>query len=195
MLVKILLVILIAGLTSRNSAVAQEVPIVLDEPVRKEVIVEQVYSYQVQQYTRPILIQKNTPVPTAKLSAEAASIARFAAIMNGDYDAFLASWTAEAKSDHLESNLKDGNGPDFWKALWQKAFHNARIELTHRISTGEYIIIGYLVRDVVNQSVRLESSVVFKKVGQAWLATQELKSDPVFIFWRRGGAPVRQLIR
>lgn len=187
------------------ATVAQTAPEFPTGPARVEKVVEEMaYFYRLSAYQPAVAVQ-----PVARASAsydtpEDAAIAAISAMLTGDYAWFLETWTPAARRAFEQRNAELGRGPEFWTSAWQKGFAGKRVELTHRIETGPYVLIAYTIVDPAAPPAAVEEgtgvrrpflTTVLEERDGRWLATQDLAADPVLMFWDRPGYRVEKMGR
>ena len=80
---------------------------------------------------------------------------------------------------------EQGHDTAFWTGAWARAFRGARVELTTRIETGEFVLIAYRLVPLANAATEpIDLVTVLKPLDGRWVATQELADDPVLLYWK-----------
>ena len=166
-------------------------------PEFKSVVEERVYFFTVRTYDPPVAV---TPLATRSEASfdnpENSAITHLSAMVAGDYDWWLSTWSKTSHKMMTERDKKAGRSPDFWKEAWRKVFSNRTIELTQRVETGDYVIIAFKLISKSNpKSKEIQSELVLKKFNQKWLGTQDLNSDPVLLGWKHPERRLRFIIR
>ncbi|UXH76187.1 hypothetical protein [Roseateles amylovorans] len=153
-------------------------------PNRKSMVVETVYPYTVYEYQPAIEVPLFGTGEQPDLShPEKLLKAHFNYIRTGDYDRNFMLWTA-ASRQLMEAADKRGNRTkDVWKAVWARAYAGHKMELTHWVTYGRYVLLQYRVSPA-DGTTPTEATVVVVKEGNEWRLTQELRADPVAVNWR-----------
>lgn len=171
-------------------------------PTRVEKVIEEIaYYYRLRPYEPAVEVRPTTREGARYDTPEAAAIAGISAMLSGNYAWFLDTWTPEARQAFEKRNAELGRGPEFWTEAWARAFAGKRVELTHRIETGRYVLVAYTLVDPntppappdEETGVRRPflTTVLIEQDGR-WLATQDLGADPVLMFWDHPGYRVQK---
>lgn len=175
-------------------------------PGRVEKVVEEMaYFYNLKAYQPAVPVRPVVREQAAYDTPEDAAIATISAMVAGDYDWFLATWTPDARRAFEQRNTDLRRGADFWTAAWQTAFGGDKsVELTHRVETGAYVLIAYTIVDPAVPQIAADedtgvrrpflTAVLVEQEGR-WLSTQDLAADPVLMFWDRPGHHVEKMGR
>ncbi len=164
-------------------------------PDVQRLIVEDSYFYQVRTFTPAVKVKPVTRAAASYGTPEDAAIARISALVAGDFAWFRSGWTQQAQIVLDEQDKLTNQTPEFWKNLWAKIFTGRQVELTHRIETGEYMLIAYRVLGAGKDGKDVELIDALKKVDGQWLGTQEISRDPVLNYWRTPETPIKRIIR
>src|SRR5215216_2015915 len=122
-------------------------------PKIEQVVAEDAYYFKISQYTPPVNVKLLKPDEASYDAPESAAISGISAMASKDFSWYRQTWT-QASQRMMEDRDKSLNrAQSFWVELWEKTFKNKRIELTHRIETGDYVLIVYrLVTESENRS-------------------------------------------
>ena len=155
------------------------------EPVKKEITREYVYYFEVMEYIPPVKVELVSNRSDARMdSPENALISGISAMYAKDYEWWLNTWDTDSREMMRERNKVKGWSPDFWRKGWEGFLKDREAILTHRVDTGDYVIIGYSLVSEEKDRKTYESYLVFKKQGEEWFSTQDLIEDPVSQGWR-----------
>jgi hypothetical protein len=174
-----------------------QAPYKTSAPEKQKVVEELVYYYEVSSYTPPIPVDVTK---TANASTpEGAAMQLLEAMHSLDFDRWLRLWTPESQELMKSQYKKNGTGPDVFKNGWSKAFSGHSVSLTKKIETGPYVIIVATLSPVGGAATTpaqpIEMQFVLKQVNGAWMATQELASDPVLNSWKEPNSVTRRVVR
>ncbi len=141
-------------------------------PVKREVTVELHYNYSIREYTPRIQVAVLESAARASYeSPEAAATSHVSAMIAGDWEWFLGTWTAQFGRS-LERDLQaQGIAREAVLRKWE-ALKNAKVEFSSRIDTGSFAIVTLAV------STGGTLIVPLKVVDRQWRVTNELKDDP-----------------
>jgi len=184
-----------------RSAAAQDVPEPMFRtapPVQQKVVAEYHYFFTVNRYTSPVPVAITTRDKASYSSPERATIALISAMATQDFEWFRSVWDAASIKVLDERDKKGNQDAAFWKNAWARAFANARVELTTRIETGDYVLIAYRLvpaNATAPQSDNGELVTALKADKGRWFATQELADDPVLTYWKTPDVRVKRTIR
>lgn len=163
-------------------------------PVIKKVIVEEAYYYRIMEYNPPVKIKLHSKKSSSSYKTpEEAAISFLSALFAADYNWSRDSWDSQALRISVEEfGMKDD--PEFWEKKWEEYYKDKEVELTHRVETGKYVIIGYRLIDKSKQNNTStdQSKLIFKYENGRWVATQDLAKDPISHSW---GNPERKIER
>jgi len=140
--------------------------------------------------------------PVAKETAsyetpEHAMIARLSAMTQQNYDWWLETWDAAAQKQIAADNKKNKWDQEHWKAQWT-LFKVAKVEIVRRIETEQCTVLTYrLIGKDGGGKNSFELLTVFKKDGNKWLATRDLKNSDLLAGspWVSGKASVELTVR
>lgn len=180
-------------LVSNQNATASE-QFTTAEPKNDKFVVEYVYNYVKKDY-KPIVIFKS--VDKADLSRntpEESFIAHFSAMDKKDFKWWLSGWDVESQTKITARNKEKNRTEQSWTEIWEKAMKDQVIKMTQRVETGIYVFIVYEMSDK-NGKKAFNSIYVCKKVGNEWLATEELAEDLMFQYYLEGSSKVTLNIR
>lgn len=152
------------------------------EPQEKELTVVSHFTYREQEYEPPVVIEHAVPKSQRRLgSPEEAMISRVSAMMAGDYDGWLETWDAESRRLTDQNNRAQGRSPEFFLQWWDDTFRLAKVALARRIETGPYVVVTYRLVTPEGRDAGdgIEFPTVFHKVEDRWLATLDLRRDPL----------------
>ena len=129
---------------------------------------------------------------------EATTIAILSAMSRGDVPWFRSLWDAESARILAADDKTHSRDDAFWAATWARTLLDRRIVLTNRIDSGDYVLIAYdLIPVQANHKpedvIHLETPL--KLQNGRWLATQELSSDPVLLYWKTPDVRTRRVVR
>ena len=164
-------------------------------PRDKQLVIEYVYSFREIEFERPVQL---TPISAAQAlytSPEMAILSHFSAMYAKDYQWFQTTWSKEAQRLNEESNKKENHTPQFWIDLWGKVLADKRVEITHRIETGKYVLIRYRLVPKSGGPATFEDLVAFTNEDGRWVLTQELASDPLMTYWNAPDLRIRKTVR
>lgn len=167
-------------------------------PRIENVVEELMYFYRHMRYEPAVVVAPVAKAGASYDSPEAAVIARISAMIAGDVAWWRDTWTADARQMMEARDRQLGRGADHWPARWHEVLEGARVELTDRIETGQYVLIAYRVVPPGGQTADappLVSIAVLEQVGGRWLGTQALAEDPVLHYWNRPGFRVKKMVR
>jgi hypothetical protein len=162
-------------------------------PEKGEFVVEHVYTFTFRRYASPVTIS-GARVSAPYTTPEHVASAQLSAMMRGDYDAFLTTWSEEARRRFDVDDKKQGRSPAFWVSAWQKALSKRPVRLLGRIETGRFVLVEYELGQIDNVTPFIDTIPTRSFENQGWLATQELSEDPVLINWN-GERRQRKVIR
>lgn len=184
-------------LVNSHISVGSEIPVPAFKttaPENKKIIMESIYLIRSMWYQPRISLN---PIKNRRDSSyanpEVAAISHISAGINQDYEWWFETWDPISQKEIRERHKKLNRTPEVWKKRMEKAFKGREVFITSRIETGKYVIIGAQIfksgAPEIKSSPRLfpEIPIVLKKVGGKWLRTNELKSDPVLLYWLSGG--------
>lgn len=184
-----------AQATKQTAAFAAAPVFPATAPETRRLVVEDSYFFQVRTFTPAVKVKYVTRAAASYRTPEDAAIARISALVAHDFAWFRSGWTEQAQAVLEAQDKRTGQTPTFWVNLWQKVFANRQIELTHRIETGEYVLIAYRIIGAGEGGKDVEMIDALKKENEQWLGTQEVSSDPVLSHWRTPDKPVKRIVR
>jgi hypothetical protein len=117
---------------------------------------------------------------------------------HGDVPWFRSLWDAESARVLEADDRAHGRNDASWVTAWERALRDRRIVLTNRIETGAYVLIAYdLVPLQANHKPEdvLRAETALKLQNGRWMATQELGSDPVYLYWKTPDVRPRRVVR
>ena len=162
-----------------------------------ELVVENVYFFHVSKYLEPTeIIPLKKPEQTSYQTPEDVNLANISAMLAGDWDWFLLTFSPEAQKWISNSNKKEGRTGKWWVEMWKKGFEGMRIFLNDRTESGDYVTITYFVVSP-DTGRKTKMPRIFKKTKDGkWLATRDLPgNDPVSITpwpWPKGQTTRRE---
>jgi hypothetical protein len=159
----------------------------------KTLIVETIHPYAVREYSPPLVIA--TDVPKAAMAfdhPERTLAAYFSAMVRGSYADFLACWTADSAAQLEQVSKKLNRAPEQWEAIWASKFKGRRIEATHWINYGRYVLVNFRIEPALAGEPADEQPLVLKEESPGvWKLTQALRADAVPQHWKSPGNRVR----
>jgi hypothetical protein len=167
-------------------------------PVVKTIVVEEEYGFAQRRYDPPVDV---TPVDRSAAkddTPEATTIAILSAMSRGDVAWFRSLWDPESARILAADDKKYGRDDTSWTAAWARTLRDRRIVLTNRIESGDYVLITYdLIPLQPNHKPEevLHLETPLKLQNGRWLATQELSSDPVLLYWKTPDVRPRRVVR
>jgi hypothetical protein len=179
-------------------------PIFKTTPPKKEkVMVEDLYFFTVKEYLPPVKVEFVKRSEASYENPEMAAISYISAMALKDFEWARSTWTKESQNILEERDKSLNQTPEFWINIWEKTFKNKKVELTTRVETGEYVLIGYKITPETkisnepNERTKedIELVAVLRKYEGIWLATQELAKDPVLHYWKTPEVKVQRVIR
>ncbi len=194
-----------AVLAAASAAVRAQAPSVspsafpTGDPSIGRIVAEDEYGFAIRRYTPPVEFRPVARAAATSDSPEAATIAQLSAMAARDVDWFRSTWDAESLQVMDASNREQGHDAAFWTSTWERTFRDRRVVLTHRIDSGKYVVVVYqLVAQraapgAVDDIVELETPL--KLQDGRWLATQELSSDPVLLYWKTPNVRPKRVVR
>lgn len=161
----------------------------------KKIVTEDTYFFKVQTFTPNVRVKFVNRKDASYSTPEASTIARVSAMAASDFQWFRETWTELGKAQIDDANRLNNRPPEFWSNVWSKTLMGKSFELTHRIETGEYVLIAYRAIGAGAGGKDLELVQVMKKEGDRWLATQDLARDPILNYWRKPDEPIKRVMR
>jgi hypothetical protein len=152
------------------------------ERVQREFVVEYLYDYAFSEYTPVVKLPVAAPGKYERDTPEHALLALFSAMRSGDYDNWVKGWD-ETGQKQLEADAKNlKQDAAFWRKLWAQTFAKAKdFELTDRVETASQ----YVILDVRLTGTNLTHvPTVLKRVGNDWVATNDLTTNPILYQFR-----------
>src|SRR5215216_4317854 len=166
------------------------------EPRQKELVIEYVYSFREFEYDPPIQLKPfKSSTEASNASPEAAVMSHFSAMYAKDYQWFQSTWSKESQKLNEEHDKKQDRTPEFWLNLWDKVLSAKRVELTHRIESGKYVLIRYRLVPISGGPATFEDLLALTIENGRWILTQELASDPLLRYWNAKELRIRRSIR
>lgn len=170
------------------------------EPQEKELTVVSHYTYREQRFDPPVAVRQAVARPRRRQGTpEEAMISRVSAMMAGDYDGWLETWDAESRRLTEENNRAEGRTQEYFLQWWDDTFRLTHFVLTRRIETGSYVVITYRLTTPSGEDAAsgLEFPTVFHQVEDRWLATLDLRRDPLVPAspWVSGETRMEQTVR
>jgi hypothetical protein len=166
------------------------------EPRQKELVIEYVYSFREVEFDPPIQIKPFKSSTEASYdSPEAAVMSHFSAMYAKDYQWFQRTWSKESQKLNEEDDRKKERTSEFWLNLWDKVLSGKRVELTHRIESGKYVLINYRLIPISGGPATFEDLLALTTENGRWVLTQELASDPLLRYWNTKELKIRRTIR
>ena len=169
-----------------------------DAPIQQKVVAEYQYFFTVNRYTSPVPVTITSREKASYSSPERATVALISAMATQDYEWFRSVWDATSTKVLEERDRQANQDAAFWKSAWARGFAAARVELTTRIETGDYVLIAYRLVPLNApgpQADNLELITALKADKGRWFATQELAGDPVLSHWKTPDVRVKRTIR
>lgn len=151
--------------------------------VHKALIVETVYPYSVAALQPALVVQPLTRSAASFDRPEDAMVAHFSAMLAGDFEWFMSTWTAPSQALMRSRDQQRARKPAYWTGLWSKVYAGRRIELLNRIDYGEYVLIEYGLYAPGEQSPGFRDTVATVKENGRWKLTQELAREPILANW------------
>jgi hypothetical protein len=167
-------------------------------PVVKKIVVEEEYGFALRRYDPPVDVTAVDRSAAKDDTPEATTIAILSAMSRGDVAWFRSLWDPESARILAADDKKHGRDDTSWTAAWAGLLRDRRIVLTNRIESGDYVLIAY---DLIplqpnhkpEEVIHLETPL--KLQNGRWLATQELSSDPVLLYWKTPDVRPRRFVR
>lgn len=143
-----------------------------------QLVIEHVYFFRVSKYLPPAEITPlKSPAEASYKMPESALISNISAMIAGDYDWFLQTFTPEAQVWMQNWNEERGYSGEWWAEQWRKYFAGKQIILDERTETGDFVMITYFVHSP-ETGKKDKQPRIFKKTKEGkWLATRELPPD------------------
>jgi hypothetical protein len=163
-------------------------------PEKQKVMEDLTYYYEVSSYTPAV--QVDLTKPTDANTPEGAAMQILQAMHALDFDRWLKLWTPESQ-EVMKKQYKDrGINPDVFKNGWSKAFTGHTVALTKKIETGPYAIeVATFSSAGAPSGEPIEMEFVLKQVNGAWMATQEMMTDPVLLHWKTPDVVTKRIVR
>ena len=150
----------------------------------KTLIVENVYSYELNKYTPSKQLNLITDRKSASYADPAAAlVAHFSAMKAADFDWFLNSWSANSRVEMMVRDKKLNRSSSYWIDLWSNWGVGDSFELLNWIQYGRYVLIQYQLKSVNGNKKLIVDTVALIKDGQEWKLTQDLANDPILVNW------------
>lgn len=170
------------------------------EPEQEKLTVVSHYTYREQEYDPPIVVQPAVPKAQRRQGTpEEAMLSRVSAMMAGDYEWWLETWDESSRVLTEEANRRSGRTREFFTSWWADTFRLAEIVLVRRIETGPYVVITYRLVTPSGEAAGngIEFPTVFHRVEDRWLATLDLRQDPLVPAspWITGERRMEQTVR
>lgn len=163
-------------------------------PESGQFVVEYLYNYTRRDYVPPARMQPVARAAASYATPEDAFVAQMSAMQSGDYDWWLAGWTADSRAQIVARNAQLKRTGRDWAEIWKKGFAGQEVRLLQRADTGPYVFVVYGLFDDKGDKT-FEGIFVSERVAEQWLATQALAEDPMFHHYLDGTNRVRLNVR
>ena len=147
------------------------------KPETEEVVVEQIYRFQVRQFEPPVGVQPVAKAKAGYSTPEDALIAQCSAMLAGDYDWWLAGW------DNAGKEAVAKRGADYWKNNWSDLLGARTFVLLRRAETDGAVIFEYKLDPPPTMQELRQGTMVFRQEDGRWANTRALAEDPVALYW------------
>jgi len=163
-------------------------------PEQFEIVEEHVYRAKTMQYEPRVLVKPyQSRQEVSNADPESAVISFYSAMVNQDYDWFMASWDRVSRENILQQDRERKKTPADWKNGWEEFFTIRNIYLISRVESGPYVFIGVQVlkkdgseSGVTDSGFLQEWPGVARKEAGKWVHTNSHVEDPVFSYWSTG---------
>ena len=150
------------------------------KPVRWEQVQDgKTVRFEEHVYDPPLVLDPET---TAHDTPEHSAAAMLHAMRSGNWRAWQAEWDAAGQSRNLRSELEDHLTPAEHIRKLKANADDVKVSLVRRDDviepTGGYVVLIRRVEPPNEPSADIPA--VYKRVGDRWLATQDLASSPLF---------------
>jgi hypothetical protein len=167
-------------------------------PIVKKIVVEDEFGFALRTYDPPVDFAAVDRSAAKADTPEATTMAILSAMSRGDVPWFRSLWDAESANVLAADDKKHGRDDAFWIATWTRLLRDRRIVLTNRVESGDYVLVAYdLIPSQANHKpedvIHLETPL--KLQNGRWLATQELASDPVLLYWKTPDVRPKRFVR
>jgi hypothetical protein len=157
----------------------------------KTLIVETVYPFTVQEFAPPLEIAMvPSNVQDSFNHPEHTLRSYFSAISSKDYQRYLQCWTKDSQLLMQQKDKSANRSPGQWQDIWQSTFVGKRIQVTHWITYGRYVLFNYRLVGAPPETG--ESVVALVQEDGQWKLSQGLREDPVPLNWRESSGRIRQ---
>jgi hypothetical protein len=180
----------------------QAIPYLTATPKLERIVVEQSYYFTRAEYRPPVQVSSVARVASSAATPEDSVVALISSMRAGDFEWFRSLWTPESRKMMEDRDKKLGRGPGFWVDKWREVVQGKQAILTHRIRTGEYVLIAYKLvaappsgAQPPKEEEAFTSTAALRKVDGKWSLTQELASDPVASYWPNPETPIKLMGR
>lgn len=190
----ICLAIFLWMVSSQNVSAAASEQFTTTEPENGKFVVEYEYNYVKKDYKPIVIFESVDKSNLSRNTPEESFIAHFSAMDKKDFKWWLSGWDVESQTKITARNKEKNRTEQSWTEIWEKAMKDQVIKMTQRVETGIYVFIVYEMSDK-NGKKTFNSIYVCKKVGNEWLATEELAEDLMFQHYLEGGSKVTLNIR
>ena len=170
---------------------AEKAPIELGNSEIKQLIVETLYLFKVQEYKRPLKLRSIKKGEASYKTPEEALEAHFSSLYAGDFTWNGQTWTVDSLKELTANDVRTNKTPDYWVSRWKKEFANNFVQLTHRLEYGKYVLIAYEIRLQSRDVKVLEDTLALTKENGYWKLTQAIAQDPVLAHWKNPEKRVR----
>ena len=155
----------------------------------QEVVVEQIYRFQVRQFTPPVRVKVVDRKAAGYSTPEDALVAQCSAMFAGDYDWWRAGWDAAGQKTMAN------RGADYWKKNWHDLLGNRTFVVSQRAETNGAVIYAYKLDPPAQIEALSEGTMVFRQENGRWVNSNSLAEDPVFLWWMTPGRRGRMIMR
>jgi hypothetical protein len=143
----------------------------------QEVVVEQIYRFQVRHFEPPVGVQPVAKAKAGYATPEDALIAQCSAMLAGDYEWWLTGWDKAGK----EAVAKRGG--EYWKKNWSDLLGARTFVLLQRAETDGAVIFEYKLDPPPTIQELRQGTMVFRQEDGRWANTRALAEDPVALYW------------
>jgi hypothetical protein len=164
----------------------------LGTPAARQLIVETSYLYTRYPYAEAIGFTANKDLPAVEQAGPEMALARYlTALARGQVNESLAAWTADSQKLIRKKNSSISESE--LRQSMVTTNNGVRFDLLARVVYGDYVMIEIVPRPQPGQPKPETDSYALKKVGLAWLLTQELADDPVMCCRDSGQQRIRRV--
>jgi hypothetical protein len=165
-------------------------------PIKKELVVENIYNFSVMEYEPKVVFQPQTKQEQASHDTpEQAVLSHFSAMYSGNYQWFQSTWSEESRKANDADDNQRNRTPEFWIGKWKSVLTGNKVELTNKIETGSYVLIAYRLVPSSGEAAILNDTLALVIENGRWVITQELASDPVLSLWNAPSLKFKKVIR